>query len=462
MLFDELKSIVGERGWTSDAEELEPHLTDRRGRVFGTTQIMVSPNTTAQVSEVVKACGEAGVGIVPQGGNTGLCGGAIPDSSGNQVLLSLSRLNSIRAIDARDFSIVAEAGCILATIQDAAAGVGHFYPLSLGAEGTCQIGGNLSTNAGGINVLRYGTARQQVLGLEVVLADGTVWDGLRSLRKDTAGYDMKQLFIGSEGTLGIITAATLKLYPDPGETATVFVALNSAQQAVELLALCREKLADNIQAFELLSDRSLRFARRHLTGVSLPFDDEHPWIVLCEIVVGESRSALEEMLAVALEQDLAVDVVIAKNQAESDQLWRVRHSISDAQRPEGANLKHDISVPIGRIAEFIAEGEELIDSMMPTARLVAFGHVGDGNLHYNIAQPIGADGDKFLQDGQAVTEAIYELVTRMGGSISAEHGIGVLKRDYLRQYRSATELDMMKAMKTALDPRNILNPGKVI
>jgi len=462
MLLDELKSIVGERGWTSDAAELEPHLTERRGKWFGATPIMIAPNTTAQVSAVIKACATAGVGVVPQGGNTGLCGGAIPDDSGTQVLLSLSRLNAIRAIDAQDFSMVVEAGCILATIQDAAASVGRIYPLRLSAEGSCQIGGNLSTNAGGTNVLRYGTARQQVLGLEVVLADGTVWDGLRSLRKDTAGYDMKQLFVGSEGTLGVITAATLKLYPDPGETATVFAALSSAQQAVELLARLREKLGDSIQAFELISDRCLRFVQRHLTDVTLPFVDEHPWFVLCDVVVGESRSLIEQSLVNAIEDNLAVDVVIAKNQAESDQLWRLRHSISDAQRPEGANLKHDISVPIAHIGEFILEGERIVDSMMPAARLVAFGHVGDGNLHYNIAQPIGANSDNFLSDGIAITEAIYDLVTRMGGSISAEHGIGVLKKGYLEHYRSAAELGLMRAMKTALDPKNILNPGKVI
>lgn len=462
MLLDELKAIVGDNGWTSDAAALEPHLTELRGKLRGATPIMVSPKTTAQVSAIMQVCSAAGVGVVPQGGNTGLCGGAIPDDSGTQVLLSLSRLNAIRQIDAQDFSMVAEAGCILSNVQDAAAGVGRFYPLSLGAEGSCQIGGNLSTNAGGINVLRYGTARQQVLGLEVVLADGTVWDGLRSLRKDTAGYDMKQLFLGSEGTLGIITAATLKLYPHPGETATVFAALDSAHKSVELLAQLGERLADKIQAFELISDRCLQFVQHHLTDVTLPFDGEMPWYVLCEIVVGESIASIEEALAQAIDDLLIVDVVIAKNQAESDRLWRMRHSISEAQKTEGAIFKHDISVPIGRIADFIAEGDRLIKSMMPAARLIAYGHVGDGNLHYNIAQPLGADSNSFLRDGRAVTEAIYDLTTRMGGSISAEHGIGVLKRGYLQQYCGATELRLMQAMKTALDPQNILNPGKVI
>jgi len=462
MLLDDLKAIVGKNGWTSDPGALEPHLTEQRGRFRGATPIMVSPNSTEQVSDILARCSAAGVGVVPQGGNTGLCGGAIPDQSGQQILLSLSRLDKIRSIDAQDFSMVAEAGCILSNIQQAAAGIDRFFPLSLTAEGSCQIGGNLSTNAGGINVLRYGTARQQVLGLEVVLADGTAWDGLRSLRKDTAGYDMKQLFLGSEGTLGIITAATLKLYPDPGATATAMIALGSAQQAVELLGLLREKLADRIQAFELISDRCLRFVERHMPNVTLPFEDRYRWFVLCEVVDDESKSTIEKALADAMNSNMIADAIIAKSQAESDRLWRLRHEISEAQKPEGANLKHDVAVPIGRIAEFLEAGEQLVETMQPAARLVVFGHVGDGNLHYNIAQPVGADGGTFLDQEQVLTEAIYDLVASMGGSISAEHGIGVLKKGHLAKYRSATELKLMRAMKMALDPRNILNPGKVI
>ncbi len=462
MLLEHLKSIVGEKGWSTDAEVLEPHLIERRGRFRGETLIMVSPSTTAQVSEIVQACAAAVVGVVPQGGNTGLCGGAIPDDSGAEVLLSLSRLDEIRVLDEKDFSIVTEAGCILSDVQDAARSVGRFFPLSLAAEGSCQIGGNLSTNAGGLNVIRYGTARQQVLGLEVVLADGTIWDGLRSLRKDTAGYDMKQLFLGSEGTLGIITAATLRLYPDPGDTATVFAALSSASAAVELLAQLRERLSDRIQAFELLSDRCLRFVHRHIPELAPPFEGVYPWFVLCEFAVGDQVSIVEDAMADAIDDGLISDAIIAKNKAESERLWRIRHAISEAQKPEGANLKHDISVPIGRIEHFLAKGEKLIESMMPTARLVAFGHVGDGNLHYNIAQPVGADAALFLQEGKVVTVAIYDLVAELGGSFSAEHGIGILKKTYLKQYRGAAELELMRAMKTAMDPLNILNPGKVI
>lgn len=462
MLLDNLKNIVGERGWSTSAGVLEPHLTEWRDRLRGSTLIMVVPNTTQQVAEIVKACASEGVAVVPQGGNTGLCGGAIPDESGQQVLLSMGRLNAIRAVEATDFSIIAEAGCILSDVQDAAREHGRLFPLSLAAEGSCQIGGNLSTNAGGINVLRYGTARQQVLGLEVVLADGTVWDGLRSLRKDTAGYDMKQVFLGSEGTLGVITAATLKLYPEPGKTATLFVALDSAQRSVELLARMRETLVDRIQAFELISDRCLRFVARHIAGSVVPFEDDYPWFVLCEVVVDEHEALIEDMLGRALEDELIVNAIVAKSDAETQRLWRLRHSISEAQKAEGANLKHDIAVPIGRIGEFLTKGDALLASLMPTARLVAFGHVGDGNLHYNIAQPVGADAAAFLQQGADLTEAVYDLVAEMGGSISAEHGIGVLKKAHLKRYRSAAELGLMRALKTALDPQNILNPGKVI
>jgi len=462
MLIDDLKNIVGDKGCSIDEETLEPHLNEWRGELRGKTLVMVSPRTTAEVAAVIKACAAANVGVVPQGGNTSLCGGAIPDDSGEQVLLSLSRLNTIRAIDADDFSIVVEAGCILAEVQNAAQGVDRLYPLSLGAEGSCQIGGNLSTNAGGINVIRYGTARQQVLGLEVVLADGTIWDGLRSLRKDTAGYDMKQMFIGSEGTLGIITAATLKLYPQPGDTKTVFAALHNANQAVALLALLRKKLADGIQAFELISDRCLRFVARHVPNAKPPFDDDYPWFVLCELIDTGQESIVEDAFAAAMDDGLVSDAIIAKSTAEAEGFWRLRHSIADAEKPEGANLKHDVSVPISRMDEFLTRGEQLIEAIYPTARLVAFGHVGDGNLHYNVAQPVGDDGDQFIEKGAALTKAIYDLVAEMGGSFSAEHGVGVVKKDQLELYRSTAELDLMRAMKTALDPDNILNPGKVI
>lgn len=462
MLLDELKSIVGPNDWTTDSAELEPHLVDQRAAVRGKALILVSPRTTADVSRILRACSRGQVAVVPQGGNTGLCGGAIPDDTGEQVLLSLSRLNAIRCIEPNDFSITVEAGCVLSTLQAAALAVDRYFPLSLGAEGSCQIGGNLSTNAGGLNVIRYGTARQQVLGLEVVLADGTIWDGLRSLRKDTAGYDVKQLFLGSEGTLGIITAATLKLYPDPGETATAFIALNSAHQAVELLAWSREKLADRIQAFELISDRALHFVTRHIPNTVAPFESSYPWFVLLEAAIGDGSQLFEEVLAAALDHGLALDAIIAKNEMEAAGLWRVRHSISEAQRFEGASLKHDISVPIGKLDEFLSRAEKLVEEESPSARLVAFGHVGDGNLHYNVTQPKNVDANEFRATGRGLTEAIYALVTELGGSISAEHGIGTVKKADLLKYRSAPEIELMRTVKQALDPHNILNPGKVI
>lgn len=462
MLLDELKAIVGPGNWSTDDAELEPYLTEGRNAVRGRTLVRVSPSSTSQVAEVVAACGRAGAGIVPQGGNTGLCGGAIPDQTGEQVLLSLSRMNAIRRIDADDFSMVAEAGCILSTVQDAAREASRYFALSLAAEGSCQIGGNLATNAGGLNVIRYGTARNQVLGLEVVLPDGTIWNGLRSLRKNTAGYDMKQMFLGSEGTLGIITAATLRLFPDPGEVTTALVALESADQAVALLAVLRRTLADQIQAFELISRRAMQFVTRHIADTRLPFEDEYPWFVLLDAAVGDRVELIENELMQALESGLGADVSIAKNGREAEQLWRLRHSVSAAQKYEGQSLKHDISVPIGRMGEFLAQGEVLLRTRAPEARPVIFGHVGDGNLHYNISQPTNVSSDEFRAAGIGLTDAIYTLVTEFGGSISAEHGIGTLKKDFLARFGDPTEIELMRTIKKALDPKNTLNPGKVI
>ena len=462
VLIEELKTIVGDGGWTADSADLELHVTERRGAFRGETLIMVSPSSTSQVAAIVKACADAGAGVVPQGGNTGLCGGAIPDQSGKQVLLSLSRMNRIRGLDADDYSIVVEAGCVLADVQKAAADAGRYFPLSLAAEGSCQIGGNLATNAGGLNVVRYGTARQQVLGLEVVLADGTVWDGLRTLRKDTAGYDLKQLFVGSEGTLGVITAAALKLWPQPGNKVTLLAALRDPQQAVVLLGKLRNIVGDGVQAFELISARCFRFVRRHFPDARVPFDESYPWFVLTDIELRTDLDKFEDKLMGLIEEELVADAVIAKNESEATSLWRLRHAIPEAQKPEGASLKHDISVPMARIAEFVGEGERLVNSMMPEARLVAFGHVGDGNLHFNVTQPATADPETFLAEGRTLSDALYELAIGMGGSFSAEHGIGVLKKAHLLKFRGGTELDLMRKLKLALDPRNTLNPGKVI
>ncbi|MFQ5546899.1 MAG: FAD-binding oxidoreductase [Woeseia sp.] len=462
MLIDELKSIVGPSGWSSDPDELLPHLTEWRELFHGRTPIMVSPDSAEQVSAIVRACAANNTAVVPQGGNTGLCGGAIPDSSGEQVLLSLSRMNAVRSISADDFSMVAEAGCILADVRAAASRAGRFFPLSLAAEGSCQIGGNVATNAGGINVLRYGSAREQVLGLEVVLADGAIWHGLRALRKDTAGYDVKQLFIGSEGTLGVITAANLKLYPEVGNTRTALIATESPKHAVDLLGLLRDLLADRVQAFELIPDRAIRYLRRHLPAIRIPFSQSHPWYVLLEVSSGVETQALETTLAAAIEQGLGMDAVIAKNVSEQEELWRMRHSISEVQKFEGASLKHDVSVPVGKIGDFIEQAQKAVLRIMPDARIVAFGHVGDGNVHFNINQPESWEGDRFREEAAGLSKAVYDVVGMFDGSISAEHGIGQYKREILRQYRSEAEIALMRSVKTALDPGNILNPGKVL
>lgn len=461
-LLDALTKIVGPAGWTRDPERLEPHLTEWRGIYRGKTRIMLAPASTAEVAAVVRVCADAGVGIVPQGGNTGLCGGAVPDQSGEQVLLSLTRMNRVRSIDPLDYSMVAEAGCVLASVQERARAVDRLFPLSLSAEGSCQIGGNLSTDAGGINVLRYGTARQLVLGLEVVLADGTIWEGLRSLRKDTAGYDLKQLFLGSEGTLGIITAACLRLFPLPGEVGTAMVAVATPDEAVALLSLLKSTLGDRIQAFELIAARAMRFVERHIPGSRYPFDQAQDWHVLIDAAIDSDAAGFEEALAGAFADGLASDAVIAKNEAEAESWWRIRHSISEAQKYEGASIKHDIAVPIGRIGEFLRRGEHLIADVLPAARPCVFGHVGDGNLHYNVSVPHGMPEAVFRERGVALTEAIYALVGDMDGSISAEHGIGVAKKASLARHKSATDLRLMRQIKQALDPAGILNPGKVI
>lgn len=462
MLIDDLKSIVGEGGWTTDPVDLEPHLTEWRDTWSGKTLLMVAPNSTEEVAAVVGTCHRAGAGVVPQGGNTGLCGGAIPDDSGQQVLLSLSRMNNIRSVSPDDYSIVADAGCTLSAIQEAAENAGRFFPISLAAEGSCQIGGNLSTDAGGINVLRYGTARSQALGLEVVLPDGTIWNGLRSLRKDTSGYDLKQLFIGAEGTLGVITGACLKLYPAIIQTQTALVSLESPEQAVRLLVELRGGMADQIQAFELISERALRFVNRHVPAARFPLKIDSPWFVLLECVNVADADLMQQQLLDCLGNGLITNAVVTKNQAEGDALWRSRHAISESQKREGVSLKHDISVPVGSVGEFIRVADQAVARHSPGARVVAFGHVGDGNIHYNLTQPRDSDPADFLAKRDALATVVYEVVDRFGGSISAEHGIGQAKISHLQQYRSDTELRLMRTIKAALDPDNVMNPGKVI
>jgi len=462
MSFEALKAIVGAGGWTSDPAELEPHLTEWRGTWRGATPILLKPRSTEEVAAVVRECAATRTPIVPQGGNTGLCGAAIPDRSGTQVLLSLARMNRIRSINPDNHSLVAEAGCILADLQRTAAGVNRLFPLSLAAEGSCQIGGNLSTNAGGVNVLRYGTAREQVLGLEVVLPDGRVIHGLRELRNDTAGYDLKQLFIGAEGTLGIITAAALRLFPRVEAHGTAFLAVESPAQAVRLLGYLRERLHDRVQAFELMSSRALEMVFLHAEGARRPLDVKSPWYLLLDSAIDDSGERFEQELLGALEEQLATDAVIAKNDSERAALWHLRHSVSEAQKHEGASLKHDVSVPVASAGDFIESASRAIEAHCPGARIVAFGHVGDGNVHFNVSQPPGEDAGRFLARREAVAGIIYDVVAEFGGSFSAEHGVGVLKKSALERYRGGTEIELMRAIKRLLDPSNIMNPGKVL
>lgn len=461
-LIEELKVVVGPSGWKDDPDALRSHLTEWRNAYRGKTALMVQPQTTGQVAEIVRLCANAHVSIVPQGGNTGLCAGAIPDESGEQILVSLSRMQAIRSISPENFSMVAEAGCVLANLQQAAIRADRYFPLSLAAEGSCQIGGNLSTNAGGTNVLHYGTAREQVLGLEVVLPDGRVWNGLRALRKDTAGYDLKQLYIGAEGTLGIITAANLKLYPVPKNLQTAFIGIDDVQTAVDLMARLRDEMGDQLQAFELLPARAMRFVQTHMPTHRAPFPEEYPWYVLLESSAIAGTDAFEDTLMKIMEQQLVIDVVVAKNKGEADDFWRTRHAISEAQKLEGASLKHDVSVPVSAIAKFVAAAEEAVTAYIPDVRVVAFGHVGDGNVHFNLSQPRDWPPERFLAERDELATRVYDTVAKFDGSISAEHGIGVAKRAHLVQYRSTTELSVMRALKAALDPDNIMNPGKVV
>ena len=460
-LHDELMDIVGPAGWMSDPEGLQPHLVDWRGAYEGRAKLMVSPATTRETAAIVAACHRTRTAIVPQGGNTGLCGGAVPDRSGEQILLSLHRMNRVREVDPENFSMAVDAGCILAQAQEAARSAGRFFPLSLSAEGSCQVGGNLSTNAGGINVGRYGTARALVLGLEVVLADGSVLDTMRSLRKDTAGYDLKQLFIGSEGTLGIITGATLRLFPDPGELSTAFIGLESPGAAVALLGRLRARLDDRIESFELVSQRLLELVVRHIPGTALPFEDACPWYVLTDAALRGHTDLLEESLIAESREGRLLDAIVAKNATEASQFWRLRHSIAEAERQEGKAVKHDISVPLSRMQEFLVRGDELLAALRPDLELIAFGHVGDGNLHYNVVLPRDLPDFEWQSEGKRISRAIYDLVAELGGSFSAEHGIGQAKKEWLSLYRQGPELEMMKTLKKTLDPANILNPGKL-
>jgi FAD/FMN-containing dehydrogenase len=461
---ERLAGIVGASHVLTSAADVAPYVVDWRGRYHGAARAVVRPANTSEVAAVVRACADAGVAIVPQGGNTGMCGAATPDASGSEIVLSLSRMRTIRAIDRANATITVEAGVVLADVQRAAQAEGLLFPLSLASEGTCTLGGNLSTNAGGIAVLRYGNARELVLGVEAVLADGSVWDGLRGLRKDNTGYDLKQLFVGSEGTLGIITAAVLKLYAAPRTRVTALAAVADVARAVDLLRLMQQSLGDRLTGFELISAFALHLSQKHHAGSPDPLPG-HPWYALLQVDDSADvalAGMVESALAGAAESQIITDATIAQSQEQAARLWALRENISEAQRREGQNIKHDISLPISAIAPFAAATQAALVSAFPGARVVVFGHLGDGNLHYNVAAPEGTDARQFLANTPQVNRIVHDRVVAAGGSISAEHGIGQSKRDELAHYKSPLELALMRRIKTALDPQGILNPGKVL
>ena len=456
-------SVVGDSGVIIDPADIASYVRDWRGNYVGKAALVVRPANTQEVANIVKLCAETGTPIVPQGGNTGMVGGGVPDASGNAIVLSLTRMNRIRAIDLSNDAMTVEAGCILAAVQEAALDNNRYFPLSLAAEGSCTIGGNLSTNAGGTAVLRYGNARDLVLGIEAVTSDGKIWNGLKALRKDNTGYDLKHLLMGAEGTLGIITAAVLKLFPKPQSTCTSLVAVPDPAAAVELLATIKNAMGDRLTGFELMSRVCLDHVIKHFPMTTEPFSARHDWQVLVELTDTLKDARLKDALFVTLEPAFAngqaLDAVIAMSEAQSQALWNIRERIPEAEKLQGRSVKHDISVPISRIAEFIQRGDAELGAKFPNAKVICFGHIGDGNLHYNLSFPGQIASEEQTQDANNI---VYQLVDRMAGSISAEHGLGQMKRDEITRHKSLVELDMMCAIKAALDPNGMMNPGKVL
>jgi FAD/FMN-containing dehydrogenase len=463
---DRLATVVGERYALRRGDDMAPYLVEQRNRYFGKAAMVLRPASTEEVSRILAIATETGTAIVPQGGNTGLVGAQTPFEHGHEVVLSLGRMNRIRALDALDNTITVDSGCILTTVRAEADSVDRLFPLSLGAEGSCQIGGNLSSNAGGIGVLAYGNARNLVLGLEVVLADGRIWDGLRALRKDNTGYDLRDLFIGAEGTLGVITGAVLRLFPKPRDTATAFIAVPSPAAAVELLSLASEISGNRVTGFELMPRFGLEIVLRHVDGTRDPIADEHPWYVLMELSGGEAegllRTPCETILESGLERGLVIDATIAESRAQSDAFWHIRFALAEFQKFEGGSIKHDVSVPISRMPVFIEQGCAAAIDLVPGCRPLPFGHIGDGNVHFNISQPVGADTQAFLGRWEEMNDVIHSLVLSHNGSISAEHGIGRMKSHMMTAIKSPVELELMRGLKRLFDPDNILNPGKLL
>ncbi len=463
-LIESLRAVVGPAQVITAAADLALSCADWRGRYRGEALCVVRPATTAEAAAVVRLCAAAGAAVVPQGGNTGLCGGATP--RGGEVVVNLGRMNRVRGIDPDNNAITVEAGCTLLQVQEAAAAAERLFPLSLAAEGTATIGGNLSTNAGGVQVLRYGNARELTLGLEVVLPDGRVWNGLRALRKDNTGYDLKHLFIGAEGTLGLVTAAVLKLLPLPRAVATAWAAVRDPAAAVALLGRLRAAAGDRVTAFEIVGRPALDLVLRHIPDARDPLPGGHAWQVLIELTETRAGSdldgVLESALGEAIEAGDVADAAIARSEAQAIELWRLRENVAEAQKHEGLAIKHDVSVPVSRIAEFIARADAALGQAFPGVRIVCFGHIGDGNLHYNQSQTAAVANDAFLAATPRVNRIVHDLVHELGGSISAEHGLGQLKREEVLRYKGAVEMDLMRAVKRAIDPAGLMNPGKVL
>ncbi|MFO1082751.1 MAG: FAD-binding oxidoreductase [Reyranellaceae bacterium] len=469
---DRLRAIVGERGLVTDEPGKLPYLSDWRENYLGAALAIVRPASTEEVAAVVRLCLEHGVAVVPQGGNTGMMGGGTPHRDGREIVLSLNRMNRILEVDPIGYTMTVEAGVVLKTIQDTAAQHDRLFPLSLGAEGSCTIGGNLSTNAGGVQVLKFGNARQLVLGIEVVTPQGKVWNGLRALKKDNTGYDLRDLYLGAEGTLGIITRAVLKLWPKPKDVATSWIAVPSPEAAVALLSSANAASEDNVTSCELMGRQGIDFVLRHVPGATDPLAERHDWYVLLEWSSTRPRRSgandtglsekMEAYLGEALEQGLVLDAAPAQNEAQARAFWAMRENHSEAQKKEGPSIKHDISVSVSKLPAFIEDGLAAMKRVLPDCRPVPFGHVGDGNLHFNCQSPPGWDKPRFMAYAEPISHAVYDIVVGYGGSISAEHGIGQVKVDELAHYRSQVELDTMRTIKRALDPRNLMNPGKVV